>query len=489
MREFCVVILSNDPKRLTGCLEALMKSEPELTVDRIIVMAGPAVLAEKTFFESFCQVLPQKLERFNFSREVNRGLEVAWSDRDAFLLGDDALLAMPGVISKLAERAEALRGLCILSPAVVGRVSLGKTQGDLSWASQYVYDRFGAERKVQMVPFFCTYIPSETRTVVGKLDERFTDYGSDDDDYCYRARLYGIPVLVLPTLSVYHQTEDRAQHTARWGADRFNPDGTVNHKKFIEKHGSYPPPEVPYDQKPSPFLHPGRVYLKRDYEVFTVSGNRQNYLRLLKSIARSQPKLLSSGRLHCYASWKPEPEDGAGTLFQYIPQTPDAPFVITRENNRAFRDIWGRGHDAVMVEDDVDVVSPNLFDQMALYAEAYQGRCILQPGIEGFRYGNICLTPNPNFKVRIEPKHYPLICVYFPVEVELLVGFYDEGFVTYGGDDNDYSLRCLAAGVLQVALPSLVAKHLYSESVYAQKGTRNLTPSTAYFHRKWGHGP
>lgn len=484
MREFAVVVLSNDSRKLKACLQALERFEPHA---RVVIVAGQAVFLDPTFARY--PMVPQSAERFNFSREANSGFEVAGVDVDVCVVNDDVTLLKPGTISAMAEEAERRGGRCILSPAIVGRVALGSGAGDRAWAAQFKPDPKASERLVQMVPFFATYLPAEVRRELGAMDERFTDYGSEDDDLCYRARLAGIPVVVIPRLAVHHAHEDRAVHTARWGADRFHADGGVNHRHLVEKWGQYPLPEIPYCAQPKtpaprrPLIDPWR-----EFEVFTVSGSAENYKRLLASIRQFHPELIGSGRLHCYAGWKAEEVAGAGVDFNYVAQLP-GPFVVTVENNRALADIWGRHRDAVLVEDDVEILAPRTFDELASFAEAYRGRCIVQPAIEGFRYGNLVLAPSPNRRVFIEPKHYPLICVYFPVQVEFLVGYYDENFTTFGGDDNDYSLRCVGAGVLQLALPWLSVRHHYNRSVFKQKRKQDLRPSHEYFKSKWGHAP
>lgn len=230
-----------------------------------------------------------------------------------------------------------------------------------------------------------------------------------------------------------------------------------------------------------------KAYPRREYAVFIVSGMARNFSSCLRSILRAQPDLKPEDII-VHAGW-PEtetPEDLKGK-FQYVTQY--VPFTVTRENNRALRSIWGRGKDAILCEDDVEVLTTGCFARMALFAEVYDGRCLVQPGIHGFKYNNVVLNPRHDMEVHVEPKHYPIICTYFPQELELIVGYYDEMFNTYGCDDNDYSLRCQKAAVVQLCLPKLSVKHNYERSVFALKNARDQERSKAYFTRKWGHGP
>lgn len=229
-----------------------------------------------------------------------------------------------------------------------------------------------------------------------------------------------------------------------------------------------------------------KEYVQRSYEVFIVSGRAQNCARTLRSLFDTHPDL-GIEQVHVYAAWEHDLIDKS-FWGRFVYHRQDVPFVITKENNKALLDIWGRGYDAVLLEDDVEVISKDCYKYMSIYAEAYGGRCVLSPGIIGYNYENVTTRPNPNLRIHLEPKHFPFINIYFPVEVALLVGLYDEAIDTYGCDDNDYSLRCQKAGVLQLACPQLLVEHKYDRSVFAARG-KDQEKSREYFKRKWGHYP
>jgi GT2 family glycosyltransferase len=50
----------------------------------------------------------------------------------------------------------------------------------------------------------CVYIPAHTLKKVGFLDERYTEYGSDDKDYCRRVLAAGYTLGVTHLCSVRH---------------------------------------------------------------------------------------------------------------------------------------------------------------------------------------------------------------------------------------------------------------------------------------------
>lgn len=229
-------------------------------------------------------------------------------------------------------------------------------------------------------------------------------------------------------------------------------------------------------------------YRKRDWEIFIVSGDSVNAARTVRSILNCEPGVNRARPIiTIFADW-PEQEFPADLrpFCEYVKQ--GKPFVITQENNRALRSIWAQGKDAVLIEDDVVLHTPGMISKLSEYAEAFDGRCFLSPGIRGYKYDNVVCEPNPYLTLYREPVHFPIICCYFPVELEFLIGYYDEGYTAYGCDDNDYSLRLYRAGIPMYACPQLVAEHVYGDSVFKARG-RDQTASRAYFKRKWGQFP
>jgi GT2 family glycosyltransferase len=56
----------------------------------------------------------------------------------------------------------------------------------------------------QRLCFQGVYIKRSTIDLVGLLDERFTGYGSDDDDYCLRVRKAGLFLAVTSEVVMQH---------------------------------------------------------------------------------------------------------------------------------------------------------------------------------------------------------------------------------------------------------------------------------------------
>lgn len=248
-----ILIPSNTPERLDRCLRSMGGYRT-----KAVVLAGPEVMA--CLVTPACTVVPQDTS-FCFAREINKGLELIGPTEDALILNDDTVVS-PDVITALIEAALRFNGKCILSPALTGRITVEepwKRTDDL------VPERGMKWRRVQWIPFFCAYIPAEVRDILRKstdhgnivggrdLDERFTGYGGEDDDYCYRARRARIPIIVLPKLTIHHGWPDD-DHAARWGEKRRIAPGRplMGMEIFRDKWLTAPAPDVPYppDQVP-----------------------------------------------------------------------------------------------------------------------------------------------------------------------------------------------------------------------------------------------
>ena len=52
--------------------------------------------------------------------------------------------------------------------------------------------------------FPCVYVNREMIDEIGGLDESFTEYGFDDDDYCFRAREAGWKTMITSSLRIKH---------------------------------------------------------------------------------------------------------------------------------------------------------------------------------------------------------------------------------------------------------------------------------------------
>jgi len=80
-----------------------------------------------------------------------------------------------------------------------------------------------------------------------------------------------------------------------------------------------------------------------------------------------------------------------------------------------------------------------------------------------------------------------MFCVYIPRRVIEIVGLLDERFCFYGGEDTDYSLRCMRHRI-PLWITSAYVEHRPTSSFTEKDGT--LKDTTVLFQKKWGltHG-
>lgn len=123
---------------------------------------------------------------FVFARNINLGIVHAMKQPDiqgVILSNDDAILQTTSGFSLLAQAAAEHPEYGIIAATCnnVGNVN--------QWPKG-----IGLREDPRMVCFVCVYLPRTTIERVGLLDERFSGYGLDDDDYSLRVRKAGLKI-------------------------------------------------------------------------------------------------------------------------------------------------------------------------------------------------------------------------------------------------------------------------------------------------------
>ncbi len=135
---------------------------------------------------------------FIFARNANIGIAAAGEDH-VILLNDDALLRTPLGFDRLARIANRDMDLGVLSPATSG---VGNESQSL-WA-EGDSTKQGLRYEPKVLCFVCVYIRREVLKALGPLDERFTSYGWEDNDYCRRALKAGYKLGIYDPVQVDH---------------------------------------------------------------------------------------------------------------------------------------------------------------------------------------------------------------------------------------------------------------------------------------------
>jgi GT2 family glycosyltransferase len=218
---FDVVILSALVNNLVPCVRSLLEHEPGLRPGQIIIVDDGARLGGEALLPAVRWV--GGVKPFIFARNANLG--ICSSDSDVILLNDDAQLVTFCGLSKLAAEARRHQDLAFCSAAVRGFVGnpeqLERRSDSLRWASREL-------------AFVCVYIPARVYRQLGALDEQFTGYGFEDNDYCLRARRQGLRLGVFDGCVVEHGTSARSTFRMK---NNFGTLYRYNERLFLTKWG------------------------------------------------------------------------------------------------------------------------------------------------------------------------------------------------------------------------------------------------------------
>lgn len=177
MRNLSVIIPSKNPANFIPCAEAVRMHEPSARIVLVDDGIGPM---DRPDLEPLIGVRGKK--PFCFARNCNVGIAAA-DDDDCVILNDDALLKTPG-------------GFTLLQKASQDQLAYGiiaSTTNNVGNPNQFPR-KIGLREDRRMVCFVAVLIPRRTVNLVGLLDERYTGYGLDDDDYSLRVRNAGLKI-------------------------------------------------------------------------------------------------------------------------------------------------------------------------------------------------------------------------------------------------------------------------------------------------------
>jgi hypothetical protein len=157
---------------------------------------------------------------FVYAKSCNIGIRAADPDH-IILLNDDALLVTPGGFTTLVNTLKANPEYGILSPAI----------NNVGNRNQFYRGDEGIRDEPRMLCFSCVAIRREVFERVGLLDERYVNYGMDDDAFSLEARKAGFKLGVYDGVRVDHGTLE-SEYRGR-GCGDYRP----NLRLFIKQYG------------------------------------------------------------------------------------------------------------------------------------------------------------------------------------------------------------------------------------------------------------
>jgi GT2 family glycosyltransferase len=231
---FSIIIPSKSASNLVPCIRAIREAGETARI--IVVDDFPYPLPDgfswqESGLDLSRDIVTTGADPFVFARNVNIGIKTAGTD-DVVLLNDDALLKTPRGFTALSDASVRYRpttGAMAAACDTVGNPNQFRHNPKIIDGMEY----WAIRDEPRMACFVCVYIPRTTINAVGLLDERFVEYGLEDDDYCLRVRQAGLKLGIFDGCFVDHASlKSSFRGGAQAGGD-FHP----NLRRFIEKWG------------------------------------------------------------------------------------------------------------------------------------------------------------------------------------------------------------------------------------------------------------
>lgn len=173
---------------------------------------------------------------FVFSRAINEGVRVD-SISDILVLNDDTTILTEQWYNKLLELVESPE----VTQSRIGMIGLA-IAGGVGNPEQEARNLIGKHLEIAhaTVCFVAVLIRRVCWTDVGEMDERYIDYGWDDDDYCRRVRNAGYQTAVTSKVTVSHG-KDGLPHSSSYAAvhgwNNLAARMHANRERYLEKWG------------------------------------------------------------------------------------------------------------------------------------------------------------------------------------------------------------------------------------------------------------
>lgn len=225
-RQYSVIIPSKSHQNLSVSLRVLVKSILGSSIPplaKIVVVddgLGVRYFASEVTYVDGCKP-------FCFARNVNIGAAV-YPDTDIVIMNDDAILQTPDGLRQMVQIMQGQHLYQVVSTAVNGACCNPRlliTKYPHTNPLDLIVDAG------RMVPFICVAIKREVWDELGGLDERFTAYGFEDDDFCRSVRHAGGRIGMYKKAAVEHDSlpstfrssgyadlaPNKAQYIKKWG--------------------------------------------------------------------------------------------------------------------------------------------------------------------------------------------------------------------------------------------------------------------------------
>jgi len=162
---------------------------------RLIVVDDKSTDGTREFFKG-PDLIKSDFPDFNLSKSINAGLRIHRSGL-ILIINNDILFAK-GAIAEMVKTINNDTETGMVGPLT----NVGGSMNPLQIMSQTA-ERADA-RTFRTLPLFCNLIRKELIGKVGFLDEDFSGYGCEDDDWCIRIMRAGYKLMVCGRAYIHH---------------------------------------------------------------------------------------------------------------------------------------------------------------------------------------------------------------------------------------------------------------------------------------------
>ncbi|MBV7339358.1 glycosyltransferase family 2 protein [Chloroflexi bacterium TSY] len=218
------------------------------------------------------------------------------------------------------------------------------------------------------------------------------------------------------------------------------------------------------------------------FKVVILSANASNLIPCVRSILANEPTLPPDHIIVVDDGARSDAEAHLPSI-HWVPGV--KPFIFARNANIG---IDTADEDVILLNDDARLVTPNGFSKLAKQVKSRPEIGICSAGIRGC-VGNQRQLVSSDRQLRIESKTLAFICAYIPKMVREQLGPFDERFVGYGFEDNDYCARTITAGWQLAIWDGCIVDHsgelpsTFRSQVEIQ---RLFKQNQDLFQQKWG---
>lgn len=192
------------PTRYDDIIQPLLMSLKILSPQpRVVIVADGH---ERDYGYELAHYVGKSKHKFVYAAAANLGIQ-ALDDLDVILLNDDISFDDKLVFQKLQAAAYFNERVGIVSPLIQGCVGQLRQRW---WEHKHYWPANTDLLYVDVLCFPCVYLRRAMINEIGLLDEKFINYGGDDDDYSARARKAGWRLAVMRDAVVVHGDGSRA---------------------------------------------------------------------------------------------------------------------------------------------------------------------------------------------------------------------------------------------------------------------------------------